>query len=111
MINEKNFSFFVTKYQNLRGRRLLRREAILILREIFNCCQDASLVNFAFLRRVNKNGDSEAEDFELHLKARLSASTRDIIESIANKHKLLTMYSEDYVIIYSPEQSSLQITA
>jgi hypothetical protein len=61
---------------------LLRREAILLMREIFNCCQDASLVNFAFLRRVTQNGDSEAEDFELHLKARLSDSARYIIESM-----------------------------
>ena len=88
---------------------MLRREAVLLLQEIIEHCQDAILVNFVFLRRVARAADSE--DFELHLKTHISDSARDMIESIAEKHKLLTMHSGDYMIIYSSRTPTLQLTA
>jgi hypothetical protein len=62
-----------------------------------------------FLRRVASAAGSE--NFELHLKTYISDSVRDTIESIAEKHKLLTMQSGDYMIIYSSRTSALQLTA
>ena len=86
---------------------MLRREAVLLLQEIIECCQDASLVNFVVLRRVANRGDSE--DFELHLKVPISDFVRDMITSIAEKHKLLTLHTENYMIIYSPRTPPLQL--
>ena len=88
---------------------MLRREAVLLLQEIIEHCQDAIFVNFVFLRRVASAADSE--DFELHLKTHISDAVRGTIESIAEKHKLLTMHSGDYMIIYSSRTPPLQLTA
>jgi hypothetical protein len=88
---------------------LLRREAVLLLQEIFDCCQDATLINFVSLKHVTKNGDSEAEDFELHLKAHILESVGNIIEVIAEKHQLLVKHSGEYMIIYSPQNPLVQI--
>jgi hypothetical protein len=88
---------------------LLRREAVLLLQEIFSRCHDETLFNFVFLRRVAKEGSDE--DFELHIKADISDSARPIIESIAEKHQLLVTQSGKYVIVYSPGRSPIQITA
>jgi hypothetical protein len=86
---------------------LRRREAVLLLQEIIECCQDAALVNFVVLRRVANRDD--AEDFELHLKVRISDFVRDMITSIADKHQLLTLYTENYMVIYSPGTPPLQL--
>jgi hypothetical protein len=88
---------------------LHRHEAVQLLQEIFKSCQDETLVNFVFLRHAAKHVD--VEDFELHLKASISDSTLDIIESIAKKHQFSVMQSGGYVIFSSPDKLPQRITA
>lgn len=90
---------------------MLRREAVLFLQEIINCCRDATMVNFVVLRRIAKEPGSEADNFELHFKADISDGTRNIIESVAEKHQLFTMQAGKYMIVYSPERQPLPLTA
>jgi len=71
---------------------MLRREAVLFLQEIIDRCRDATLVNFVVLRRIAKEPGSEADNFELHFKADVSDETCNIIESVAEKHKLSKAY-------------------
>lgn len=89
---------------------MLRREAVLLLREIFSSCQDATLVNFVALKRVTMNANSETENFELHLKAPVPDSALNAIQLIAEKHELLTMHSGQYMVIYSPQKPPVQTT-
>jgi hypothetical protein len=90
---------------------MLRREAVLFLQEIINCCRDATLVNFVVLKRITKEPGSEADNFELHFKADVSEGTRNIIESVAEKYQLSTMQAGKHVIVYSPEKQPLPLTA
>jgi hypothetical protein len=89
---------------------MLRREAVMFLQEIIDRCRDATLVNFVVLRRIAKEPGSEADNFELHFKADVSDETRNIIESVAEKHQLSAMQAGKYLIVYSQEKQPLPLT-
>jgi hypothetical protein len=89
---------------------LQRREAIRLFREIVERSQDLTLVEFVVLRQAPNQEASE--DFQLHIKAKISDATHRVIELIAEKNQLGTMEAENYIILFSPvSSSSLQLVA
>lgn len=91
----------------MRGRTVLRREAILLLRDISGY-PEAALINFIFLRRLREPTDFDLEDYELYIKPESGRNSRSFIKRIIKKHGFKTKDGLDgFIVIYSPEKKSL----
>jgi hypothetical protein len=102
---------------NLRQIRLLaagdpvqRREAIQFLTEIGS---HPEVIPFTcvFLK-PHRTDDRDSENLELHVKTNRDASTRRVIERLAQKHQFQIREETDgFLVIYTPGRKILEITA
>jgi hypothetical protein len=93
------------------GRIVQRRDVIQLLREI-GSYPEVTPFTCVYLKPRSRTGNDGSENLELHVKTNRDASTRQIIERLALKHRLII---EDepggFLGIYTPERKLLEITA
>ena len=86
---------------------MLRREAILLLRDI-SSYPEAALINFVFLRRFREATDFDLKDYELYIKPEFGRNGQSFIRQIVKKHGFKMKDGLDgFMVIYSPEKKSL----
>ena len=87
-----------------------RCETTLFLREM-NEYVAGMPISCIFLKNQNKTNAPELDDYELHIRASLDLFTRNLITQFVKKRELLLMDSNGFIVIYSPENSVLEIDA
>jgi hypothetical protein len=98
------------KTQNLRGRRLQRREAILLLREIC-ALPEVPLLTCVYLKSQSETIDYSSKDFVLHIKANGNSTVRKTIERLALRHHLeVGEDSHGFLTVFTPKKRLLEIT-
>ncbi len=80
-----------------------RQEAVAVLREVLEACQDLMDVNFVSLNpsdaKIRKNSDS----YELQIKCVLNSSLERCLTPILEKHQLRMKELSGAISIYTPE--------
>ena len=88
-----------------------RCQAIQLLREI-GSYPEAMPFTCVYLKPHSRTGKDGSENLELHVKTNRDTSTRQIIEGLALKHRLLIKDEPGgFLVIYTPERKLLEITA
>jgi hypothetical protein len=80
-----------------------RQEAIALLREILEACNELIDMNYVSLNPADAQIRKSANDNELHIKCTLDERLRQCLSPILEKHKLKMKESKGTIIIYSPK--------
>jgi hypothetical protein len=80
-----------------------RKEAVSVLREILEACQDLMYLNYVSLNysdaKIRKNSDG----YELYIKCDLNSSLRRCVTPILESHQLRMKELSGAISIYTPE--------
>jgi hypothetical protein len=88
-----------------------RRDVIQLLREI-SSYPEVTPFTCVYLKPHSRTGTDGSENLELHIKTNRDTSTRQIIERLALKHRLVVEDEPDgYLGIYTPERKLLEVLA
>ena len=85
---------------------MLRREALLVLREICECIPNESAVSFVFLKPTWQTAKKKHSyrQYDLHMIMSLDKSTRENIESVARNHRLSVEESEGKLVFSAAKE-------
>ncbi len=92
------------------AKKLQRREAIEVFREICSCLPDAFLVNNVVLKPLDKFGSSRG-DYSLYIKIAFAESSLDEIAKVVERRQLCFKRSDGYLVIYGSSDDLVEITA
>ena len=80
-----------------------RQEAVAVLREVLEACQDIMDMNYVSLNPSDAKIRKKSYDYELHIKCVLNSSLKRCLTPILEKHQLRMKELSGAIIIYTPE--------
>ncbi len=83
---------------------MLRREAVLVLREIWECIPDECAVNSVFLERAKKSTSFRNRQYDLHMKMAVDKSTFERIVSVTRRHGLSVEESGGNLVVSAAKE-------
>ncbi len=104
------FLNFYCQIRSVTAKKLQRREAIEVFREICSRFSDAFLVGNVILRPSGESGSS-TEDYSLHIKVALFDESIDEIAKVVERHRLCFKRSNEYLVIYGSSDNLVEVPA
>lgn len=89
------------------GAWMKRSEAVQLLKDILEACREQIVIDMIYLRQTQQPTQaSENEGYQVVVKANLDKSSRDCLKPIIKKHGLDMKEEKEYLIFYTPQNSS-----